>query len=195
MSTPVNTNMINGFKAVRTLSGAPVNFQEAKFATAAGDGTAIFPGDPVIFANGSDPNGFLTVTKATAGQVPIAGIMTGIVADGSQLQNAYRPASTAMYIYCIIDPNTIFEAQANAAVALNSAGFTCSMVQTQAGNTLTSTSGVQIDQSTLATNTATFAFKAMGFSQAVGNIPNATNNKLYVKINNSAYAPNGVVGV
>ncbi len=52
---------------------------------------------------------------------------------------------------------------------------------------------MQIDQSTLTTNTSTFAFKSLGFSQAVGNTPNATYNRLLVKINNHSYA-NAVAG-
>ena len=195
MSTPVNPNILNGFKAVGTLTGASANLQEVKCATAAGDSVAIFPGDAVKLTGGTDANGFLIVAQANAGDVPLAGVMAGVVPDGTDLTAQYRKASTATYIFVNMDPTTIYEVQANAAVALAAAGKTCSLVQTAAGSTLMGTSGQQIDQSTLATNTATFQFKALGFSQTVGNIPNATYNRLYVKINNHAYAPSGVAGV
>ena len=192
MGTPVNSNMSVGFKAVRMLSGAPVLFNQFKFATAAGDSVAIFPGDAIKLTGGVDANGFLIVAQANAGDVPLIGVMSSVFPDGTNPQNSYRLPSTATYIFATVDPNTIYEVQASAAVALAAAGKCGSMVQTVAGNTLTGISGQQLDQSTLATNTATFAFKVMGFTQLIGNIPNATYNKVLVKINNHAWAPSGV---
>jgi hypothetical protein len=195
MSTPVNPNILNGFKAVGTLTGAPLNLQQAKFATAAADGVALYPGDAIKLTGATDANGFLIVARAAAGDVPLVGVMSGVVPDGTDLTIQYRKASTTTYIYATVDPNTIYEVQANAAVALADAGKTCSLVSTNSGTALTGISGMQIDQSTLTTNTASFAFKSLGFSQLVGNIPNSTYNRLYVKINNHAYAPSGVAGV
>jgi hypothetical protein len=191
---PINNNILNGFKAVGGLNGAELNFQQAKFATAAGDGVAIYPGDAIKLTGATDAAGFLIVARAAAGDVPLVGIMSGVVPDGTDLTAMHRKASVATYIYAITDPNTIYEVQANAAVALADAGKTCSLVSTNGGTAALGLSGMQIDQSTLATNTATFAFKALGFSQVVSNIPNATYNRLLVKINNHAYA-NAVAGV
>ncbi len=191
-----NNNIINGFKAVGTLTGAPLNLQQAKFATLVGDTTPIYPGDALkLVGSGVDPNGFLTVARAAAGEVPLVGVMSGVVPDGTDLTAMYRKASTTTYIYATVDPNTIYEAQASAAVALADAGKTCSLVSTNGGTAATGLSGMQIDQSTLTTNTSTFAFKSLGFSQTVGNTPNATYNRLLVKINNHAYASSGVAGV
>jgi hypothetical protein len=120
--------------------------------------------------------------------------MSGVVPDGTDLTAMYRKASTTTYIYATVDPNTIYEVQANAAVALADAGKTCSLVSTNSGTAATGISGMQIDQSTLTTNTATFAFKSLGFSQVVGNVINAAYNRLLVKINNHSYA-NAVAGV
>ena len=192
--TATNTKIINGFKAVGTLNGAPLNLQQSKFATATGDSVALYPGDAIKLTGGVDANGFAIVARAAAGDVPIVGVMSGVVPNGSDLTIGYRVASTATYIYATTDPNTIYEVQASAAVALADAAKTCSLVSTNGGTALTSLSGMQIDQSTLTTNTSTFAFKSLGFSQAVNNVPNATYNRLLVKINNHSYA-NAVAGV
>jgi hypothetical protein len=189
-----NNNILNGFKAVGTLNGAPLNLQQAKFATATGDSVALYPGDAIKLTGGVDAYGFAIVARAAAGDVPIVGVMSGVVPDGTDLSLQYRKASTATYIYATVDPNTIYEVQANAAVALADAAKTCSLVSTNGGTAATGLSGMQIDASTLATNTSTFAFKALGFSQTVGNTPNATYNRLLVKINNHSYA-NAVAGV
>lgn len=183
-----NNNTINGFKAVGTLTGASLNLQQQKFATAAADGVALYPGDAIKLTGATDAAGFLIVARAAAGDVPLVGVMSGVVPDGTDLTAMYRKASTATYIYATVDPATVYEVQANAAVALADAGKTCSLVSTNGGTAALGISGMQIDQSTLTTNTSTFAFKSLGFSQVVGNTPNATYNRLLVKINNHAYA-------
>jgi hypothetical protein len=184
-----NPNILNGFKAVGTLNGAPLNLQQAKFATSAGsDAVALYPGDAIKLTGGVDAAGFPIVARAAAGDVPLVGVMSGVVPDGSDLSAMYRKASTATYIYATVDPNTIYEVQANAAVALADAAKACSLVSTNGGTAALGLSGMQVDASTLATNTATFAFKALGFSLTVGNTPNALYNRLLVKINNHSYA-------
>lgn len=187
-----NSNQINGFKAVGTLSGAPVNFQEAKFATVATDAVAIYPGDAIKLTGGTDANGFAIVARAAAGDV-VVGVMSGVVPNGTDLSIMYRVASTATYIYATVDPNTVYEVQASAAVALADATKNASLISSSAGVAATGLSGMQIDQSTLNT-TNTLVFRLLGFSQTVGNVPAATYNKVLVKINSHAYA-NLIAGV
>ena len=191
-----NVSQINGFKAVGTVSGSPVNLQQAKFSTLVGDTTAIYPGDAIkLVASAVDTTGpYLAVARAAAGDVPIVGVMSGVVADGGGLDIAYRKGSTTTVIYATVDPNTIYEVQANAAVSLADSGKTCSLVSTNSGVAATALSGMEIDQSTLTTNTATFAFKSLGFVQRVGHTPVSLYNRLLVKINNHSYA-NSVAGV
>jgi len=190
-----NVNQINGFKAIGTLNGAELNMQQAKFSTLVGDGTAIYPGDAVkLVASSVDATGLLAVARAAAGDVPLVGVMSGVVPDGTDLTIQYRKGLTTTAIYVTTDPNTIYEVQANAAVALADAGKTCSLVSTNSGIAATGRSGMQIDQSTLTTNTSTFAFKSLGFAPDLANTPNALYNRLLVKINNHSYA-NAVAGV
>ena len=187
-----NSNIVNGLRPVKNLSGSEVNFQESYFATAATDAVAIFPGDLVKLTGGTDASGIPIVAQAAAGDIPV-GVMTAIFPNGADLTQLYRKASVATYIYAVTDPNTIYEAQANAAVALTDATKNCSIV-VAAGNTVTGASGMQLDTAGTTNTTNTLTLRLMGFSQALNNIPNATYNKMYVKINAHAYG-NIVAGV
>jgi hypothetical protein len=187
-----NSNVINGLRPVKNLSGSEVNFQESYFATAATDGVAIFPGDLVKLTGGTDASGIPIVAQCAAGDIPV-GVMTSIFPNGADLTQLYRKASVATYIYAVTDPNTIYEAQANGAVALADATKNCSIV-VAAGNTVTGASGMQLDTVGTTNTTNTLTLRLMGFSQALNNIPNATYNKMYVKINSHAYG-NIVAGV
>ena len=180
-----NNNYAFGLRPVKNLSGAPVNFQESYFATASTDAVAIFPGDPVKLTGGTDAAGIPIVAQCAAGDIPV-GVMTAIVANGADLTQMYRKASTAAYIYAITDTNTVFEGQANAAVALADATKNCSIV-VAAGNTTTGVSGVMLDTSGTINTTNTLTFRLLGFSQALDNTPNAAYNKMLCKINSSAY--------
>jgi hypothetical protein len=190
-----NTSQINGFKAVGTLNGAPLNLQQAMFSTLVGDGTAIYPGDAIkLVASTVDADGVLAVARAAAGDVPIVGVMSGIVPDGTDLSVMYRKGLTTTKIYATVDPNTIYEVQANAALSLADSGKCFSLVSTNAGTAATGLSGMQADQSTFTTNTATFAFKSLGFVNRPGHTPVSLYNRVLCKINNHSYA-NSVAGV
>ena len=112
-----NVDRIAGFKPVRHLNGMPWNGKANMYYFAAGDGTATFIGDAVKSAGSADATGkYPTIAQAAATNV-IRGVVIGfsdqpyISVDTSDLNRAYRPASTAMYALVVDDPDVIFEIQ------------------------------------------------------------------------------------
>lgn len=188
-----NQNRVNGFIPVGSLTGAENNMKEMTCAFAAGDATAAFVGDLVLFTGVFDAAGIPIIKQAAATDVGLAGAIVSIDVDGANLTNTYRLASTARYCKVNVDPNTIYECQANAALALIDAGMRFKPV-VAAGNTTLGTSGMQFDVSTKAT-TATFPLAVVKYSPALDNTPAATYNKLYVKINSHYFGSLGTTGV
>lgn len=180
-----NVSRINGFRPSRYLSGAPWNGAATKYATQAGDATAIFIGDLVKLDGGADANGLRTVTQGTAGAAAV-GVVVGIVVDPTTINSAqYRVASTARYLMVVDDPNVLFEVQEDAvggALAATSVGLNASAI-VGSGSTTTGQSGMQLDTSTAAT-TATLELKIMEFVQRPDNEVATANAKVLVKINN-----------
>lgn len=193
-----NVLRLNGFKAVKHLTGAPYNGQVSIYFVPASDATALYPGDAVKFATGSgDTVGTMNVTRAAAGDA-IMGIFTGVVPQkldpvagtittGSTSLDTptgtSRAASTAQYVFVIDSPDVVFEAQTSngTVVAANigkNANHAVGSPSTTAG-----TSGAYIDFATVNT-TATLTFKILGFVNRVDNDPSSANVRVLVKINN-----------
>jgi hypothetical protein len=65
-------------------------------------------------------------------------------------RQSYPGSITATDIKAVvaIHPHTLYEVQADGAVAQTSLGMTADLVQTSAGNTITGNSGLQLDAST-----------------------------------------------
>jgi hypothetical protein len=104
-----NPNRAFGLKAVRDRSGAPYNGSANAYPVAAGDGTALFIGDPVQLA-GSSIGGKPTVQRATAaGGTYILGVVVGFEIDNNTRTLGYRPASTAATVLVADDPELLFE--------------------------------------------------------------------------------------
>jgi hypothetical protein len=188
-----NLNRVNGFIPIGSITGAEGNFKEMVCTFAAGDGTAAFVGDLVLFTGTADSTGVPIIKQAAATDVGLAGAIVSVDVDGSNLANTYRLASTARYCKVNVDPNTIYEAQANASLALTDMGMNFKPV-VAAGNTTLGTSGMQLDASTKAT-TSTFPLKVVRYSPALDNTPAATYNKVYVKINSHIFGSLGSTGV
>jgi hypothetical protein len=207
-----NISKINGFRAVKHVTGAPYNGQANIYATAAADGTAIFVGDPVKITSDANAQGIQIVTKATAGAAvlgvcvgvintkldPVGGTMTAgsIALDTPQ----YRPASTAQYILVADADDVMYEVEAstgsNAAYsfAVADVGLNADLT-TVAGSTTTGVSGAALDMSTKAT-TATLQWKIMGVVQRPDNEIGGNYTKVLVKINNAQLsAGTGTAGV
>lgn len=112
-----NVDRIAGFKPVRNLNGTPWNGKGRMYYIAAGDSTATFIGDAVKSAGSADSSGkYATVQQAAASET-IRGVIIAfsnqphIAVDVTDLNRAYRPASTAMYCLVVDDPDVIFEIQ------------------------------------------------------------------------------------
>lgn len=186
-----NQNIVNGFVPLRSILGCDSNMMVMTFATAATDGVAIGIGDLVKLTGGCDADGVPIVAQAAEGNA-LVGAVVGTEVDGSALDTVYRKASTTRKVRVAVDPNEIFVAQADAAVALADATKNAHLV---AGtpNTTTGASGMKIKTSDINT-TNTFELALMGFPYDLQNTPAAAYNKLLVKINVHQFA-NGRTGV
>ncbi len=167
---------VNGFRPVKHINGAPYTGQANLYFVPASDSSVIMVGDTVKLLTGAtrSPTGALSVTRtATAASDVNVGVVVGILFTGvGDVQNVppvtnlntpvYRAASTDRYVLVADSPDLIFEAQvsSNAFVTAN-VGKNVAMTLT-AGSTTTGVSGMQIDQSTIAT-TNTLPFQLVGF--------------------------------
>jgi len=113
-----NTNRPSGFSPVQYLSGASWNGQARLYSIAASYGTALAIGDPVISSGTADTNGvpgiaIANTTGAVRGVIVGLGKYEGLIANPSNLDLIYRPASDAAVWYAMVadDPNLIFEVQ------------------------------------------------------------------------------------
>jgi hypothetical protein len=194
-----NTSKIRGFVPMKNVG--EYEGQVNLYATATGDATAFFVGDPVVLAGSADANGIATVSKAGQG-TSILGICVGIVpakmdpvtgkmSTGSIALDTpqYRVASTATYVLVMDSPDAIYEveavtgANAVSAFAATSVGLNADTA-TVAGSTTTGVSAAALDMSTAAA-TATLQFKILGTVQRVDNDSTGNSTKVLVKINNS----------
>ena len=113
-----NINKPSGFTPVGYLNGAPWNGQARLYSIAASYGTALYIGDPVISSGTADANGVPGIaigatTGALRGVIVGLGVSEGLMADPTNLDRMYRPASDSRVWYAMVadDPNIIFEVQ------------------------------------------------------------------------------------
>ena len=189
----------NGFRPVKTVTGAAYNGQANVYFVPSSDSTVIMVGDAVKLAGDARAaTGAPTVTRAGATDVPV-GIVVGILFTGvGDLTNmppvndlntpVYRRASTDRYLLVCDDPNVIYEVQ-YAGTSVAAATITANVglngqFTTTAGSTTSGASGMQLDSSGLAT-TATLPIKIVGFPNRPDNIPGDTYFSYFVKLNGS----------
>ena len=172
-----NTNTPMGLRPIGTLGSAGYMGKIQIFNVPSTDATAIGIGDPVSLNGTGDANGvpqatrFVAVAGATT-QIPLVGVMVGIVPNPTDLALGYRKASTAMDILVDIDPNTIFEVQDSnttktTGLAVTTIGLNVDLlmgtVDTVTGN------GKTILEGTTAATTANLPVKILRLSPKVGN--------------------------
>lgn len=165
-------------------------------------GTALFIGDPVIktgtsntvnvtsagrfFNAGSLPE----INKATAGDAnKITGVIIGFLANPTNLNVVYNPASTERVAIVADSPLQEFEIQeetAGTALAVTAVGLNANVVFAESGSTVTGLSGAELDTSTPATD-ATFQLKILRLVDAPDNAI-GQHAKWRVKINNHTEA-------
>ena len=116
--------------------------------------TAIFNGDVVGFADvaNSTDDGHL-VRETAASEVNPIGVFLGCSYTdpntSNQLLGTIRSISASdIKAVVAVHPHTLYEVQADGAVAQTSLGMTIDLVQTSAGSTITGNSGLQADAST-----------------------------------------------
>ena len=204
-----SVSRINGFRPVKTLVG-PLTASANVYFVPASDTSVIMVGDAVkLSGDARAATGAPTVTRiAAATDIPI-GVVVGILFSGvGDTMNTppvndlntpiYRRASTDRYLLVVDDPNIVYEVQF-AGVAQAAAAITTNVGQNgqftvTAGNTLSGTSGMQLDSAGLAT-TATLPLKIVGFPNRPDNIPGDTYFSYYVKLNSSTNGNLGTTGV
>lgn len=186
-----NTSRINGFRPVKSKTGAPYNGMANLYYFPASDGTAAYVGDPVKLAGSADADGFApTIALAAAGDA-IVGVVVGFMANPDNLNvgGTYRAASTARYAWVADDPNLLFEVEAsNGTPAVTDVGLNINHAVGTPSATF-GKSGAYVDFGTEAT-TSNLTFKIYGFAPRVDNEVGASA-KMIVGINLHQHATGG----
>lgn len=182
-----NANIPTGLKPVRYLSGAPYNGAVNYYSVAAGYGTAIYLGDPVVDIGTTqliDGVYYKDVQLAATTDV-ITGVVVGVVPD-TRDSLIYRAASTLRILMVADDPNLIFEAQEATGGGLAAADLGLN-ISFNAGtpSTVTGRSGLTLKTDTEAT-TNTLALKLFGIVPRPDNAA-GDSCKWLVRINRHRY--------
>ena len=150
------TSAPRGLKPIGILGGMPFAGSTREYFIKSGYSTAICNGDVGGFANvaSSTDDGYL-VRETAAGEVNPIGVFLGVsYTDPNTSQPTFKqhyPGSiSASDIKAVVavHPHTLYEVQADGAVAQTSLGMTIDLVQTSSGNTTTGNSGLQADADT-----------------------------------------------
>ena len=186
-----NTSRPNGFRPVRTKSGAPYNGMANLYFIPSTDGTAVYIGDAVKLAGSADTAGTApTVTLAAAGD-GIVGIVVGFLPNLADTSSTglSRAASTNHYVWVADDPNLVFEAEcSNGTPAAVDIGLNINHAVGTPDATM-GRSGATVDVGTKAT-TSNLTFKTIGFVARPDNEVGASA-KLLVSINLHQHATGG----
>jgi hypothetical protein len=184
-----------GLRPVSMLDGSPYVASVRHFATASGDATAVYLGDPVILSGtvstvrGRD---YPDVDQAATGDV-FAGVVVGVVPETDD-STIYRAASTTRLLMVETGKDVLFEIQevsggtplTTAAIGLNA------NIVVGSGSTTTGQSGVELNNATEATTNTLDV-------QIVDLAPRADNEagehaKWLVRINRSQWS-NQIAGI
>jgi len=206
-----SVSRINGFRPVKTITGAPYNGQGNVYFLPASDSSVVMVGDAVkLLGDARAATGVPTVTRVSAAtDIPI-GVVVGILFTGvGDLTNTppvndlntpiYRRASTDRYVLVCDDPNIVYETQ-YAGTSVAAATITANVGQNgqfvvTAGSTTSGSSGMQLDSAGLAT-TATLPLKIVGFPNRPDNIPGDVYFSYYAKLNATSQSTGtGAAGV
>lgn len=208
-----NTSRINGFKPVKHLNGSPYNGQANIYEVPAGETVPVFIGDLVKLSDSAATSGYPAVEAAVAASsqvvsVPIVGAVVGIVnakmdpVDGRMTGGSisldtpvYRAASTKQLVLVADSPDIIFEAEADASVALADVGLNADLgASSHTLPLVTGASPMYVYSTTAPSASATRPFQIMGIVKRPDNEAAAAYNKVLVKITTHAYG-NAIAGV
>lgn len=141
-------------------NGAPWNGKYNVYYIPVGNASAIFKGDLVVSAGSASADGkYPDIAQAAATNETAVGVVIGfgttpeLMFDINNLSRNYCPALTAMYAAVVDDPDVIYEAQEDGAIAVTAVGNNADIV-VGSGNTTTGQSAMEIDSSDAKTATA-----------------------------------------
>lgn len=192
-----NANNPQGLTPRRYRNGSPWMGAARHYYRPASDTNPLYIGDPVVITAGSDPNGFPSCVRATAGTGNrITGAVVGFRPNSTLVSGSASnalAASTAGYVIVADDPALLFEIQESAATdgaALTAAamGKNANLTSAVAGNAFNG-SGFQLD-STSAATTNTLQVRIVEAERRIDNSiigtngsPGAAYSKWLVAIN------------
>ncbi|MEC7273190.1 MAG: hypothetical protein VXV85_06050 [Candidatus Thermoplasmatota archaeon] len=188
------TSAPRGLKPIGLLGGMPFAGSTREFLIKSGYATAIFNGDVVGLADtaNSTDDGYL-VREAVASEVNPIGVFLGCSYTdpntGQLTFNQYYPGSIAASdIKAVVSANpfTLYEVQADGAIAQTQLGMTADLVQTQAGSTTTGNSGIQLDASTASVGGE--CWKIVDFVERVGSTIGDAKTDVIVMMNQTEHA-------
>lgn len=156
-----NTDFVRGLVPLNNADSGPYNDGTKMFFVPASDATALYIGDPVVYAGSADAGGVATVTRAAAAG-PITGVVVGFVPNGTTDTAGHRAASTAAYVLVETNANATFEIQDTAGAVTAADVGTLRNLTINAGNAFTKRSGVVLGG-------AGAAVRVLGLRQMPGN--------------------------
>jgi hypothetical protein len=208
-----NTSRINGFKPVKHLNGSPYNGQANLYEVPAGEAVPVFIGDLVKLSDSAATSLYPAVEAVVGASAqiaagPILGAVVGIVnvktdptsgilSTGSISLDTpvYRPASTKQFVLVADNTDLVFEAEADASVALTSIGLNVGVGASAHTNPLlTGASPMYVYSTTAPDTTSTRPLQILGIVNRPDNEIGA-NSKVLVRINVQSFGSVGVAGV
>lgn len=190
-----NPNTKFGLRPARSVTNRPFSGGVNIYSVPAGDGTAIYVGDPVKLvgtAQTINGNVYPDIAQAATGDVMVGAVVAVLPDTRDSL--IYRAASTQRLIAVCDDPDALFEIQevgTGTALTANDIGLNANFV-VGSGSTDTGQSGVELDNSTENT-TNTLDLKIVGLVNRQDNAI-GLNAKWLVRINRHQYV-NQIAGV
>ena len=182
-----------GLKPVSHLSGSPWNgaTRRCRIDDTAGD---LGIGDAVVW-NGAGSTCYPEIIIATAGDTnPIFGVIVSFEADPTNLEQLYIASADSGWANVCVDPDVIYEIQADGVVGAADIGQNAPLITTHAVNAVTGISGMEMN-STTSTN-ASDQLIIVGAPDRPDNDTTLTHAKWYVLINaHSLRAPENALGV
>ena len=188
------TSAPRGLKPIGLLGGMPFAGSTREYLIKSGYATAIFNGDVVGLADtaNSTDDGFL-VRETAASEVNPIGVFMGVSYTdpntGQLTHKQFYPggiAASDIKAIVAVNPFTLYEVQADGAIAQTQLGMTADLVQTSAGNTTTGNSGLQLDASTASVGGE--LFKIIDFVDRVGSTIGDAKTDVIVMMNQTEHA-------